>query len=91
MPEEKTVAVGSALDVLASHATHTNADHAAPGELLETRVLLTVMGGRETYRASGFGDSSAGRRAAWTPRASPHGWVYGVPADESPNPDALKR
>ena len=23
----------------------------APAELLETRVLLTVMGGRETYRA----------------------------------------
>jgi hypothetical protein len=32
----------------------------APAELLETRVLLTVMGGRETYRASGFGVSSAG-------------------------------
>ena len=32
----------------------------APAELLETRVLLTVMGGRETYRASGFGTSSAG-------------------------------
>jgi len=31
----------------------------APAELLETRVLLTVMGGRETYRASGFGDSSS--------------------------------
>jgi predicted amidohydrolase YtcJ len=29
----------------------------APAELLETRVLLTVMGGRETYRASGFGAS----------------------------------
>ena len=38
--------------------------------------------------ASGFGVSSAGRRAAWTPRASPHGWVYGVPADEAPNSDA---
>ena len=62
----------------------------APAELLETRVLLTVMGGRETYRASGFGASSAGRRAAWTPRASPHGWVHGVPADEAPNPEALK-
>ncbi len=32
----------------------------APAELLETRVLLTVMGGRETFRASGFGASSAG-------------------------------
>jgi predicted amidohydrolase YtcJ len=32
----------------------------APAEFLETRVLLTVMGGRETYRASGFGASSAG-------------------------------
>ncbi len=31
----------------------------APAELLETRVLLTVMGGRETYRASAFGASSA--------------------------------
>jgi len=31
----------------------------APAELLETRVLLTVMGGRETYRASGFGGSPA--------------------------------
>jgi predicted amidohydrolase YtcJ len=63
----------------------------APAELLEARVLLTVMGGRETYRASGFGGSSAGRRAAWTPRASPHGRVHGVPADEAPNPDALER
>jgi len=31
----------------------------APAELLATRVLLTVMGGRETYRASGFGGSPA--------------------------------
>lgn len=27
---------------------------ASPGEILNTRVLLTVMGGRETYRAQGF-------------------------------------
>jgi predicted amidohydrolase YtcJ len=26
----------------------------APGEILSTKVLLTVMGGRETYRAPGF-------------------------------------
>ncbi len=26
----------------------------APAELLATRVLLTVMGGRETYRSPGF-------------------------------------
>jgi hypothetical protein len=31
----------------------------APAALLDTRVLLTVMGGRETYRASGFGALAA--------------------------------
>ena len=33
---------------------------ASPQDLLRTQVLLTVMGGRETFRASGFGASSAG-------------------------------
>jgi len=32
----------------------------APAELLQTRVLLTVMGGRETFRAPGFGTSASG-------------------------------
>ena len=55
----------------------------APADLLETRVLLTVMGGRETYRVSGSGGSSwPGRRATRCRARSLQGRIYGVPADE---------